>query len=453
MGLVKRQRLDFTEGNVWQLLIRFTIPLLIGDVFQQIYTLTDTIVVGRFVGKEALAAVGSTSATTNTIIGMFLGISVGASVVISQYYGSKDIENLSRAIHTTTTITLMLSVAFTVAGVMLTPALLRLMSTPEDVYDTALLYLRIYFAGISGLVIYNMGGGILRAIGDSQRPSYALVISTVINIALDLLLVCVFRWGVAGAAYATVAAQFGSAAYLLWCLNRCPKPYALRIKRLKLDRAIAGRVLLLGIPIGLQRMITAFSNVIVQSYINFFGSDCMAGWSAYSKVHSLAILPLENIGTAIVSYVGQNYGAKKYERIIQGVRTAWALNTLVTGTIVVAICIFTEPLIRLFNTDPSVVAYGVQFLRMLAPLFLISTINRTYAGAVRGLGDGTGPMIIMLFSYVLTRQAYLKIGTQFFNTPTFVAFGYSAGWLMASVLILVYYTIRKRRLLKHAQTE
>lgn len=444
---ISAKSIDLTKGAIWKGLILFMLPLLFGDMFQQFYNLADSIIVGQHLGKQALAAVGSTSTLTNAIIGLFLGFSVGAGVIISQVFGAKDTDRLSRAIHTTLTITFLSGILFTALGLLLSSFLIRAIKAPADVYDGALLYIRIYFSGLAGLIVYNMGSGILRSIGDSKTPTIALVLSSLLNIVLDLLMVMVLGWGIAGAAIATVLTQFLSAAFVLARIARIPPEYAFCAKKLSIDPAIALSILRLGLPIGLQRMITQYSNLIVHSYINSFGSTHMAGWTIYNRIHELAILPMENFGSATTTFTGQNRGAKDKKRVQEGIWKSAALSILVTMGISVLLYLFAPFLAARFNADPAVIEAGTMFTRLLCPLFFMSSISRTYAGAVRGLGDSRGPMILMLVGYVATRQLYLAIGTRFVNTPIFIAWAYPMGWIVSSLLIFAYYHIQKKRLL------
>lgn len=430
--------LDMTTGSVPGLILRFSVPLMIGDLFQQVYSLTDSIIVGKFAGKESLAAIGSTTTLTNTLIGLFLGFGVGAGIVISQHFGAKETQKLSKAIHTAFLLSGGFALLFTVLGFFLAPVLLRLMATPDDVFPYALTYLRICFGGISGLVFYNICGGILRAIGDARSPTYALIVSTCANVALDLLLVVVFGLGIAGAAAATVAAQLASAAYLIHRLRGLDEDYALRRDRLRMDRDTSVRIFSIGFPIGLQRVITAFSNLLVQSHINAYESDSMAGWSIYSKIHQLAILPMENIATATITFVGQNFGAGQFKRLRDGVRTSLLLNLGVTSAVAGLICLLARPLSQLFTDETEVIRFGALFLRLVAPLFPISCVSRTYAAASRGIGRSKGPMYLMLLSYVVIRQIYLMVLSGIPHDVRHVALSYPLGWACASVLMAIY---------------
>ena len=311
-----------TEGSILGHLIRFSLPLLLGNLFQQLYNTVDSIVVGNFVSKEALAAVGSTGSIINMVVSMMSGLSIGATVVIAQYYGARDHKNLHDAVHTTMLATLISSTVFIGVGVALVGPMLRFMRTPEDVFGEASTYLTIYFLGLPGLLVYNMSSGILRAVGDSKRPLYFLCFCTAFNTLFDLLFVIVFHMGVEGVAYATILAEYLSAILTSYVLVHTHAPYQLHPRNLSINFPILKKIIGIGFPSALQQVLTCFSNVYVQSYVNAFGSSCMAGWSACNKTDSFIMLPVSSLSMAITTFVGQNTGADKPERAREGVRTS-----------------------------------------------------------------------------------------------------------------------------------
>ncbi len=435
MRFFRQTDADMTQGPISGQLVRFAIPMAIGLLFQQLYNTVDTVVVGQFVGKEALAAVGSTSSIINTLVGFSAGLSTGSSVVISQCYGAHNDRDLRTAVHTTVGVTFVLSLIFTALGMVLVDPLLRLMSTPQDVFPEAQTYLRIYFSGLMGLLFYNMGSGVLRAVGDSTRPLYFLCFSALVNTAFDLLFVIRFGLGVAGVAYATILAQALSAVLVLWVLTRDPGAYGIRWRQLRIDRPMFRRIFAIGLPSGIQQAITAFSNVFVQSYVNYFGSACMAGWSAYNKLDVFLTIPIQSIGMASTTFVGQNYGARRLERARNGVRKAQMLSVSITVVLSALVILSADRLIRLFTTDPEVIAFGVRFVRLDSPFYFAMCFNQTYAGALRGVGNAKAPMAIMLFSFVLFRQAYLLTVKLLGNALVPVALAYPVGWAMCSILL------------------
>lgn len=431
--------MDMTQGVIWKQLFWFALPLMIGNIFQQFYNTVDSIVVGNFVGKEALAAVGSVGPVINSLIGFFMGMATGAGVVISQAYGAKKDSKVSRTVHTTLVLTFILSAIFTVVGILMIPFMLRLMSTPEDVFAQSAEYLKIYFAGVVGLMVYNMGAGILRAVGDSRRPLYFLVFSACLNTVLDLVFVAGLRMGIAGAAWATVIAQVASAILILVVLARTDGAYRLKVRELRIEMPIVKEIVRLGFPAAIQQMITSFSNVFVQSYINGFGSSVMAGWSAYSKIDQFMMLPMQSVALATTTFTGQNFGAKKMARIKKGTKDGLILSEIVTVVFMIPLMVFASPLVQLFNNEAEVLHYGTMFLRFLSPFYVLCCINQIHASTLRGLGDTKAPMFIMLGSFVVFRQIYLFTVSHVFGTLLPVAFGYPAGWLVCSFVISIYY--------------
>lgn len=436
----KRKDRDMTQGPASKLLIQFSAPLLVGYLFQQMYNTVDTLVVGNFVGKEALAAVGSTTSIINTLIGLFMGFAMGANVVIAQYYGARDEKSVHDIVHTTILMSFLLSIVLTAIGIVLVPYMLRLMDTPDDVFQQASTYLRIYFTGAAGLLLYNMGSGILRAVGDSRRPLYFLIFSAIVNTVLDLMFVIVFDMGVAGVAWATVIAEILSAVLILFVLSRTSGPYRLYWAHLKLNMPILKGILKIGLPSSIQQGVTSFSNVFVQGYINGFGSACMAGYSAYNKVDALALLPMQSIAMGNTTFVGQNLGAGEITRAKKGVTTSLLLSIACTALVIIPLVIFASPIISLFNDEADVIYYGTMYMRFVSPFYLLCCINQIYAGALRGAGDARAPMFIMLGSFVAFRQIYLYVVSHVFVDSFMpVLFAYPAGWIVCSTLIYIYF--------------
>ncbi len=435
-----RYDVDMTQGSITKHLINFSLPLLLGNLFQQLYNMVDTWVVGNYVSNEAFSAVGTVGPVINTLIGFFLGLSSGAGVVISQYYGAGREEKVRQAVHTALMLTLVLGVVFTAAGIAMTPLMLQLMKTPAEVAPEQAAYLRIYFAGVMGLLLYNMGSGILRAVGDSRRPFYFLVVSAVLNTVLDLLFVIKFHMGVEGVAYATIIAQAVSALLTLWVLMRAEGGIRLELRALRFTWSVLRQIVAVGIPAALQMAITAFSNVFVQSYINYFGPDCMSGWTAYTKVDQLVILPVQSISMADTTFVGQNLGVGDTPRAKKGVRISLWLSVAVTAVLLIPVLLFAPDLTAFFNSKAEVVSYGALLLRLLSPFYFFFCINQIYAGALRGAGNSQMPMWIMLGSFVVFRQIYLYIMSNYISNEIIpIALSYPAGWFVCSVATLLYY--------------
>lgn len=428
-----------TSGSIVRLLVAFSIPLLMGNLFQQLYNTVDSLVVGNFVGTQALAAVGSTTSIVNTVVLFFNGVSVGAGVIISRYYGAHDDEKLHLAVETTLAVTFICGVLCTFLGIYMTPFMLRLMSTPDDVITHSATYLRIYFGGVSGLLVYNMGSAILRAVGDTKRPLMFLILSSVLNIFLDLLFVLAFHLGIAGVAYATILSQFISAILVLLLLTKSHENYRFVWRDLAINARMLKQILVIGLPAGLQQSITAFSNVYVQSYINSFGSACMAGWSCYIKIDQFVMLPLQSMAQAITTFVSQNVGAKNLKRAKRGTIVALGLSSGVIFVIALTLWFASPQMVALFNQEEDVIYYGVLFMKLCVLLTVTCCANQVFAGTLRGVGDARTPMFIMLFSYVVFRQCYLYIVSQVHHSPYTIGFAYPAGWITCSLLLAAYY--------------
>lgn len=436
----KRHDVDMTQGSVFLHLLYFALPLLAGNLFQQFYNTVDIWVVGNYVSDEAFSAVGTVTPIINMLIGSFMGLASGAGVVISQYYGAKKFDKVQEAVHTAIALTVILTVLFSIIGVAMTPAMLRFMKTPDEVFGASSVYLTIYFSGMVGLLFYNMGSGILRAVGDSKRPFYYLVASATINIALDLVFVIKFHMGVAGVAYATILAQGISATLTLITLLRTSSCVHLEVKKIRIHLPILRQIIHVGIPAALQMAVTAFSNVFVQSYINQFGSDAMGGWTAYTKIDQLIFLPMQSLALSATTFVGQNLGDGQAERAKKGVRTSFLMAVCVTIVVSTGVILAAPHLVVIFNDKPEVVDYGVLFLRRMTPFYVLCCVNQIYSGALRGAGNSRVPMIIMLSSFVVFRQCYLYVVSNFIsNTILPLAMGYPAGWLVCSTMTLIYY--------------
>ena len=435
----KGKDVDMTEGSITRHIINFALPLLIGNIFQQLYNTVDTWVVGNYVSNEAFSAVGTVGPIINMLIGFFSGLASGAGVVISQYYGAHREEDVQKAVHTSILLTLFMAVVFTAIGLAMIPPMLRLMNTPEDVFPLSTTYLTIYFSGLIGLMLYNMGAGILRAVGDSQRPFYFLVLCAILNTVLDLLFVLVFKMGVEGVALATIISQAVSAVLILIVLMRSNSCIKFSPRKLKADWMLLKKIFKVGIPAAIQMAITSFSNVFVQSYINYFGADCMSGWTAYSKVDALIFLPMQSIGMASTTFVGQNLGKNQVERAKEGVRKSLILCVISVIIIMIPLMVFSAPIVSFFNQKPEVIEYGTLLLRWLTPFYLLSCFNQIYSGALRGAGNSKAPTVIMLSTFVVFRQVYLFIMSRVCNEIIPIAMGYPAGWFLCSLITTIYF--------------
>lgn len=439
MFMKKSESSDLIHGSIAKSIFWFSIPLLVGNLFQQLYNTVDAYVVGNYVGKEALAAVGASSPIINMLIGFFMGLATGAGVIIAQYYGAEDSGRLKKAVHSSAALTLVMSVLLTVIGMIGTNPMLHAVGIPADVFPESSTYLLIYFAGISFNLIYNMGSGILRAIGDSKRPLYFLVIACIVNIILDFLFVKYFHWGVAGAGYATLIAQAVAAVLVVVVLMKTDGPHQLVIKQIKFDMPILKKIIMIGLPTGIQQSIVSLSNVIVQSYVNAFGSNVVAGYSASIRIDGFVNLPLQSFNMAITTFVGQNIGAKQYDRVKKGSRSALWMTTAVIGAMAISLFFFGEEFIAIFNSEPAVVEAGRTMQLAFVPFYIVLPIVQIYNGVLRGAGKSSVPMYIMVFNFVILRQIYLFFVTQMTSEVYYVFLGWPVTWITCAIMFIVYY--------------
>ena len=433
---------DMTEGGIVRHLISFAIPLLIGNLFQMMYNMVDTWVVGRYVSDAAFSAVGTLGSVTNLMIGFFLGLSSGAGVVISRYFGAKNNEKVRDTVNTMLITTAVMCIIFTALGLALIPVFLNILKMPSEVRAEAVVYLTIWFSGISGLMVYNMGSSIMRAVGDSRRPFIYLVVAAITNTVLDLLFVIAFDWGVAGVAVATITAQGLSAVLTVISLCRNESCVRISFKGIRFHTPIFKEILIIGLPAAVQMTITSFSNIFVQSYINYFGGEVMGGWTAYTKIDQIVLLPMQSLALASTTFVGQNIGKRQVKRAEKGANTALLMSIVATAVIILPIIIFSGTFVRIFNENPLIIEYGSLFLRCLTPFYLFWCVNQVYSGALRGVGKSAGPMIIMLSSFVLFRQTYLYVVSHYIsNTILPIAMGFPAGWVLSAIVTIIYYKI------------
>ena len=429
-----------TEGTVWKRMLAFAFPIFLGQLFQQLYHTADTMIVGRSLGKTALAAVGSTGSLTFLIVGFFMGMGVGAGVVTSRYFGAKDVENLQTSIHTTVAVGRAASVMLTAVGVIFAPVFLRWMQQPDDTIRLATAYLRVIFAGGTFMVMYNIFSGILQAVGDSRHPLYYLITSSVINVVLDYLFVAVMGGGVEMAALATIMSQFISASRSCFRLMKmCPPEYTLSIKKLRVDVPTLRLILKMGVPTGIQNSINSLANVIVQSNINVFGSTVMAGCSAFASLEGFAFLPIGSISVTLATFVSQNIGAKNYDRVKEGARLGVIAGPVLSEAIGLTMAFFMPALIALFDSDPGVIAAGVARGRICAPLFLFCAYTHCVSGVLRGAGKSAFPMYVILGCWCALRVAYIVVIVQFVNDVTAVHWAFPLTWFISAVIMLWLY--------------
>ena len=464
-GKKGKQGNGITEGVIWKQLLIFFFPILFGTFFQQLYNTVDAVIVGRFVGKEALAAVGgSTGTLINLLVGFFVGLSSGATVIISQFYGGGREKRVSEAVHTAIAFSLACGVGLMVIGIAASPIALRAMGTPDDIMQYSLSYIRIYFLGIIPNLVYNMGAGILRAIGDSKRPLYYLMASCFTNIVLDLVLVVWLRLDVRGAAIATIVSQLVSAVLVVLQLLRTKDSYRLVIRKIRLNLFMVMRIVRIGLPAGLQSVMYSASNIIIQSSVNSLGTDTVAAWTAYSKIDSVYWMIISALGISITTFVGQNYGAGKLDRVKRGIYVCLGLSFLITAILSVTLYLGGGYIYLMFTADAAVIAKGMEILHFLVPAFATYVCIEVLSGALRGTGDCWIPMIMTAVGVCALRVLWILVAVPLKPDILTVVFSYPLTWSITSILFLVHFYCfsslkkfnvplpRLRRRRKHAGT-
>ncbi len=428
-----------TKGSIVKHMIYFALPLLLGNLFQQLYNTVDSLIVGNFLGSSALAAVSSSGSLIFMLIGFLSGISSGAGVIISRYFGAEDIKNVHRAVHTTVAFGIVAGLLMTAAGVLMSPQILIWMGTPESVMGESVIYLQIYFSGSFGFVMYNIFVGILQAIGDSRHPLYYLIISSVINVVLDILFIRVYHTGVGGAALATVISQAVSAILCMIQLVCTKGSHKLQIKEIKFNRNILGQIIRIGLPSGVQNSIIAFANIIVQSYINAFGEMAMAGYGAYSKIEGFGFLPINSFTMAMTTFVGQNLGAKKIERTKKGARFGILITIGLAELIGVFVYLFAPQLIAAFDSTPEVIRFGVEKAQTAALFYCLLAFSHSVASILRGAGKAMVPMIIMMCCWCVIRVTFLAVTIPLTHSMQMVYIVYPLTWGLSSLAFLFCY--------------
>ena len=436
---MQQSQSDMLKGGIFRSILWFSIPLLVGNFFQQLYNTVDSYVVGNYVSTNALAAVGASTPVINMLVGFFMGLSTGAGVVISQYYGAGRTRLMSKAIHSSLALTAVLSVVFTAAGLLFTRPLLNAIGVPQEVMPDSVLYLTIYFTGMTFSLFYNIGAGILRAIGDSRHPLYYLAAASVVNIVLDFTFVCAFHMGVAGVAIATVIAQAVSSAMVMYKLIRTKESYQVRVREIRMNRLMIWKIVGIGFPAALQQSITSFSNVIVQSYVNYFGAAAMAGYSATLRIDGFLQLPLQSFNMAITTFVGQNIGAKQYKRVKKGVFAAWLMSSVVILAGAMFMFYNGRLIVRIFTDDAEVIRVGNAMLQIFAAGYIFLPVVQILNGALRGAGLSKVPMYFMVGCFVVLRQIYLMIAIPMTGKLELVFAGWPITWVVCAAGMLAYY--------------
>ena len=427
-----------TEGSIWKSILLFSVPLILGNMLQQLYNTADSIIVGNFVGSNALAAVGSSGSPIFLLIGFSQGIAVGAGVVVSQFLGAKDREGAHTAVHTSLALSAILGAILTVCGIAVSRALLTAMNTPAEVLEDAVLYMRLYFGGVLFSVVYNMAAGILNAAGNSKRSLLYLGVASITNIVLDLVLIAGCKMGVAGAAIATDISQLVSCVLSLRFLMKSEDACRVELSAIRLHRKMAGRIIRVGLPTGIQNMVISFSNVLVQASVNSYGAAAMAGFAAYMKIDGFNILPVSSISMAATTFVGQNYGAGRLDRVKRSVWVTLAIGVLYTLCTGAALLAGQDAILHLFTADEAVVTYGKLAMRWFCPFYFLLSILHGLAGAVRGTGASIPPMVVLLVSLCLFRVVWIQFLLPFFSGIEGVFILYPVSWGLGAVLMILY---------------
>lgn len=428
-----------TEGSVYKQIVRFSFPIFLGNLFQQLYSIVGSIIVGKFVGKESLAAISSTGSLIFLLVGLFIGIFSGAGVVISKYFGAGDAKKVQASIHTAVAFGIISGIVMTIAGTLLAPQILNLMGTPEAIFDQAVIYVRIYFLGILTVVMFNTANGIFQAVGNSKSPLCYLIISSIINVILDLLFVIVFKMGIAGAAIATVIAQGVSVILAFYNLTHTVGIHRVNFKKVKIDKDMLREILSMGIPSGIQNSVIALANVVVQSNINSFGAAAVAGCGSYSRIEGFVFIPVTSFSMSMTTFISQNLGAKKYKRAKKGTYFGIAASTIMAELIGLIFFLSAPALISLFSNDPQVIKYGTLQARTIAPFYFLLAFSHCIAGILRGAGKSIVPMISMLLCWCIIRVIYITVATGLVPEIYVIFWAYPLTWTLSSIIFLVYY--------------
>ena len=429
-----------TEGVIWQQLLLFFFPLLFGTFFQMLYNTTDTVIVGRFVGTVALSAIGGAAAMiVNMVVGAFTGLASGATVIIAQYYGAKEDKKVSAAVHTAAAMSVLIGLILTALGIIFADPMLRMMNTPEESFAESKAYLQIYFAGMVPNLVYNMGSGILRAIGDSKRPLYYLIISCMANIGLDLFFVPVLGMGTAGAALATILCQGLSAVLVVSCLLRSRESYALHIRKIRISTGYMSRILKIGVPAMIQSLSYSITNVILQAAVNGYGTLYVAGWAACSKADQLFWMTSQSFGIAVTTFIGQNYGAGNMKRVRSCIRQSLAIDTVLTVGLSFFLWFATDILLSMFTTDGKVIALGRMMMHFFIPCYVTFIAIEIFSDVLRGLGDSMAPMIICVSGICALRILWVLIAGKLLPGFRTLMWSYPVSWVPTGILLVCYY--------------
>lgn len=454
MRVTAMSKNQITEGVIWKQLLFFFFPILLGTLFQQLYNTADTVVVGRFVGTQALAAVGgSTGQIVNLVVNFFVGLASGATVIIARYYGARDRIKLNNALHTAIALSIVGGIVTGIAGILLTPSLLKMMNTPADVIEGSTMYLRIYFAGIIFVFVYNIGSGILRAVGDSKRPLYFLIVCCFLNIFLDILFVVYLKLGVKGAAFATVISQAVSALLVILSLTKSVDIYRLRPNKIRFYKSLLIAIITIGLPAGLQSVMYGISNIIIQTSLNSLGTETVAAHTAFAKIDAIYWMISGAFSVSIITFIGQNYGARKFDRMKKSIKVCLLMD-LIASLLLTTVMLLAGPyLLRLFTSDQEVIEIGMQIIHIIAPSYALFIFIEILSSSLRGMGNVVVPMLMTCGGVCVLRILWIFIFARTHLSVTTILMSYPISWGFTAVLFIIYFMFYQKKFFRRCMEE
>lgn len=454
MRVTAMSKNQITEGVIWKQLLFFFFPILLGTLFQQLYNTADTVVVGRFVGTQALAAVGgSTGQIVNLVVNFFVGLASGATVIIARYYGARDRIKLNNALHTAIALSIVGGIVTGIAGILLTPSLLKMMNTPADVIEGSTMYLRIYFAGIIFVFVYNIGSGILRAVGDSKRPLYFLIVCCFLNIFLDILFVVYLKLGVKGAAFATVISQAVSALLVILSLTKSVDIYRLRPNKIRFYKSLLIAIITIGLPAGLQSVMYGISNIIIQISLNSLGTETVAAHTAFAKIDAIYWMISGAFSVSIITFIGQNYGARKFDRMKKSIKVCLLMD-LIASLLLTTVMLLAGPyLLRLFTSDQEVIEIGMQIIHIIAPSYALFIFIEILSSSLRGMGNVVVPMLMTCGGVCVLRILWIFIFVRTHLSVTTILMSYPISWGFTAVLFIIYFMFYQKKFFRRCMEE
>ena len=438
-------QVDMTYGDISKQLFMFTIPILLSQILQQFYNIADTAIIGRYIGTDALAAIGSTGLLISVIVNFFIGLSTGVSAVIANQFGANEYEKLKKSISTLLAVSVLLGIVFTIGSLIFMKPIINILQTPKGVYSLAIEYLKICFLGITFQLLYNIGTAILRALGNTKDPLYFLIFSCILNLILDILFIVYFGWGVKGAAIATLISQILATLLVMYKIMSLDDNCKLSLKQIKIYRGYTKDIFLVGLPAGLQAIFMSISSVIIQSSINSFGAEAMAGMTIFAKVEGFLYFPLFSLGLAVTGFVGQNFGAKEYERVKEGINISLKISVYTSLIFIIILNIFAPYILKLFTNDAAVIKVGLESIRIVFPSYVLYAMNQIYIGSLRGIEKTFEPMLISLFAHCIFRVIWCFVLLQYFHDMKVIYSSYSVSIVLMFVL---FYTSYKRNIYK-----